>query len=124
MFYEAPHRVAACVADLRAALGGARRIVHRARADQALRDDPRCTLAEAEAWLAGDPDRSRGEFVLIVEGAAAVRARARTTDARRTLEILLEELPVKQAVALAAKLTGGKRNELYKLALQLKGRDK
>ena len=42
-------------------------------------------------------------------------------DPRKVLEALLEELPVKQAVALAVKITGGKRNELYTLALQLKG---
>ena len=82
----------------------------------------RCTLAEADAWLGGDPNRSRGEFVLVVEGAAPA-ALPPGEDARRTLEILLEALPVKQAVSLGTKLTGGKRNELYKLALQLKRRD-
>ena len=123
VFYEAPHRVAACVADLRAQLGGARRITLARELTKVYESIHRCTLAEAEAWLAGDPDRSRGEFVLIVEGAEP-STRAPNADGRRTLEVLLEELPVKQAVALAAKLTGGKRNELYKLALQLKGRDK
>ena len=111
------------MADLRAQLGGARRITLARELTKVYESIHRCTLAEAEAWLAGDPDRSRGEFVLIVEGAEP-SARAPDADARRTLEVLLEELPVKQAVALAAKLTGGKRNELYKLALQLKGRDK
>ena len=41
-------------------------------------------------------------------------------DPRKVLETLLAELPLKQAVALAVKLTGGKRNELYDLALQMK----
>jgi 16S rRNA (cytidine1402-2'-O)-methyltransferase len=40
----------------------------------------------------------------------------------RTLSVLLEELPVKQAVALAVKLTGEKKNKIYELALALKGR--
>ena len=57
--------------------------------------------------------------MLVVRGAEPA-AHPTGDEARRTLEVLLEELPVKQAVALAAKLTGGKRNELYKLALQLK----
>jgi 16S rRNA (cytidine1402-2'-O)-methyltransferase len=123
IFYEAPHRVAACVTDLRAALGGERRMAIARELTKVYETIHRCTIAEAEAWLAGDPDRHRGEFVLIVEG---VERAPREADegARGTLEILLDEVPVKQAVALAAKLTGGKRNELYKLALELKGRDK
>ena len=123
IFYEAPHRVSACIADLRATLGGERRITIARELTKIYESIHRCTLADAEVWLAGDPDRSRGEFVLIVEGA---QPSTRETDdgARRTLEILLDELPLKQAVTLAAKLTGGKRNELYKLALELKERDK
>jgi 16S rRNA (cytidine1402-2'-O)-methyltransferase len=36
------------------------------------------------------------------------------------LGILLEELPVSQAAALAAKITGLKKNKLYDFALSLK----
>jgi 16S rRNA (cytidine1402-2'-O)-methyltransferase len=57
--------------------------------------------------------------VLIVEGANEDRERA-ATDAQRTLEVLLEELPVRQAASLAARLTGARKNELYDLALRLK----
>jgi 16S rRNA (cytidine1402-2'-O)-methyltransferase len=119
VFYEAPHRVAACIADLRAALGGERRIAIARELTKVYESIHRCTLDEAGAWLDGDPDRSRGEFVLIVEGAGKP-ARRHDEDTRRTVGILLDELPVRQAVALAAKLTGGKRNELYRLALELK----
>jgi len=122
IFYEAPHRVSACIADLRAVLGGDRCIAIARELTKVYETIHRATVAEAQAWLAADPDRSRGEFVLIVEGAPPP-ARGADEGASRTLEILLGELPVKQAVALAAKLTGGKRNELYKLALQLKRRD-
>jgi 16S rRNA (cytidine1402-2'-O)-methyltransferase len=121
IFYEAPHRVAACIAGLRATLGGERRIAIARELTKVYETIHRCTIAEADAWLAGDPDRSRGEFVLLVEGAPPP-ARGADESARRTLEVLLGELPVRQAVALAAKLSGGKRNELYKLALQLKER--
>jgi 16S rRNA (cytidine1402-2'-O)-methyltransferase len=75
-------------------------------------------LAEARAWIEADPDRTRGEFVLVIEGRAVDRGTA--VDPRKVLATLLAELPVKQAVALAVKLTGGKRNELYALALELK----
>jgi 16S rRNA (cytidine1402-2'-O)-methyltransferase len=61
----------------------------------------------------------KGEFVLIIEGAKEDRD-ALMTDAARALEILLEDLPVKQAAALAAKITGARKNELYDLALKLR----
>ena len=68
-----------------------------------------CKLAQAGDWLAADPLRRKGEFVLIVEGAAGAKAPAAAA-ARTVLAALLEELPLKKAVALAARITGGRRN--------------
>ncbi|MDH5537178.1 MAG: rRNA (cytidine-2'-O-)-methyltransferase, partial [Betaproteobacteria bacterium] len=70
-------------------------------------------------WLAAHADRQRGEFVLVVDGATASRA-AMAAEARRVLEILLDDLPVRQAATLAARITGGRKNELYAFALKLK----
>jgi 16S rRNA (cytidine1402-2'-O)-methyltransferase len=123
VFYEAPHRVMACVADLREALGGERRIVIARELTKLFESIHDCALADAPAWLGGDPNRTRGEFVLIVEGAAP-GARAAEEDARRALEILARELPLRQAVNLAVKLTGGRKNDLYRLALTLKEKHK
>ena len=78
----------------------------------------RMPLRDARAWLEADPDRRRGEFVLVVEGRPVERGSA--LDARAVLEALLAELPLKQAVALAATLTGGPRNDLDAPAPQLK----
>jgi len=119
VFYEAPHRIAESVADLRAVLGGARRIVLARELTKLFETMHACSLAEVEAWLAVDPNRRKGEFVLIVEGADGGEA-ADTGSAQRTLAILLDALPLKQAVGVAAKIAGGKRNELYKLALAMK----
>jgi 16S rRNA (cytidine1402-2'-O)-methyltransferase len=66
-----------------------------------------------------DANRMRGEFVLIVEGAAAAPAEA-AAQGQRTLEILLSDLPLKQAVHLTAAITGTKKNVLYRRALELK----
>jgi 16S rRNA (cytidine1402-2'-O)-methyltransferase len=119
IFHEAPHRLAASIADLRDVLGGEREVVIARELTKLYESVHRCRLADAPAWLAADPDRGRGEFVLIVEGAAP-----RTHDAResahRTLAMLLEELPLKQAVSLAARLTGSRRNELYRMALEIR----
>jgi 16S rRNA (cytidine1402-2'-O)-methyltransferase len=62
----------------------------------------------------------KGEFVLIVEGATTTRDH-QIEEAERVLRILLGELPLKQAVQLAAEITRAKRNALYDRALDLKG---
>lgn len=118
VFYEAPHRVADSVAAMCAAFGGERRVVIARELTKRFESLHECALGEAEAWLAAEPNRSRGEFVLIVAGAP--KARTDTVQAQRTLEVLLAELPLKQAVALTARLTGARKNELYDLALGMK----
>jgi 16S rRNA (cytidine1402-2'-O)-methyltransferase len=119
VFYEAPHRVVEAVSDLSEVLGAGRRIVIARELTKLFESIHACALSEAAEWLAADPDRIKGEFVLIVEGASEA-TQAERTEAARTLKVLLDELPLKQATALAAKITGGRRNELYALALQMK----
>jgi len=120
VFYESPHRILACVADLHEVLGGARRITFARELTKLYETLYTCTLDEAQPWLAADANRQRGEFVLLVSGAEAVKEEGVGTEARRTLEILLAELPLKQAVKLAAEISGEKKNALYELALNLK----
>ena len=120
VFYEAPHRVLDCVADLCAAFGGARGILIARELTKIHETMHHCLLDEAAAWLQADDNRRRGEFVLVVQGAAEA-SREGAADAEVTLKILLEELPLKQAVALGVKLTGASRNALYQLALGIKG---
>ncbi len=120
VFYEAPHRVADCVVDLCTALGGARRMVIGRELTKIHETLHHCRLDEAAAWLQADDNHRRGEFVLVVEGADAASA-PEAVDVEAVLKILLDELPLKQAVALGVRLTGGNRNALYKLALELKG---
>jgi 16S rRNA (cytidine1402-2'-O)-methyltransferase len=117
-FYEAPHRIVECVADLCAVLGGERQIVLAREITKLFETIHACPLRDAEAWLLADANRQRGEFVVLVSGAAPQQGLP--AEARRALEILLDDLPLKQAVQLAARISGANRNELYQLALQLK----
>lgn len=119
VFHEAPHRIQESVADLRAAFGAERRIVLARELTKLFESVHECTLGAAEVWLEGDPKRRKGEFVLLVEGADPEGKRD-GDEARRVLETLLEELPLKQAVNLAARIAGARKNELYELALTLK----
>ena len=123
IFYEAPHRVVASVADMAAVLGAARGITIARELTKLFETIHACQLGAAAAWLKGDPNRLKGEFVLLVGGAAGDDAPDGNA-ARRVLEILAGELPLKQAVKLAAEITGGKRNELYALALAMKDQGK
>jgi 16S rRNA (cytidine1402-2'-O)-methyltransferase len=120
VFYEAPHRVTECVADLAATLGGEREIVIARELTKLFETIHRCPLGAAPAWLEADPNRQRGEFVLIVSGAQAEKQEGLPADAERVLRLLLAELPLKQAAALAASITGARKNELYERALALR----
>lgn len=122
VFFEAPHRIVDSVAALLRAFGPQRRVVIARELSKLFEQVHRCTLSEAGAWLAADPNRQRGEFVLLVEGATEVQDDM--AEARRLLGILLDTCPVSQAAALAARITGLKKNALYAIALQMAGEDK
>lgn len=123
VFYEAPHRVTECVADLAATLGGEREIVIARELTKLFEAIHRCRLGQAGAWLAADANRQRGEFVLIVSGAQAGAQSGLPAEAERVLRLLLAELPLKQSAALAAAITGARKNELYARALELRTPD-
>lgn len=119
VFYEAPHRILECVADLQAVLGGERELVLAREVTKLFESIHRCKLGEALDWLNSDANNQRGEFVLLVSGAQP-QAEGLSAEAERTLSLLLAELPLKQAVQLATRITGVGRNELYQRALALK----
>lgn len=119
VFYEAPHRILESVADLCAVLGAEREIVLAREITKLFESIHRCRLGEAMDWLNGDANNQRGEFVLLVSGAPE-RGAGLDAETERTLSLLLEELPLKQAVQLAVKITGANKNELYQHALELK----
>lgn len=119
VFYEAPHRIRDCVDDLAAVLGGERIVVLARELTKVFETVHTCRLADARAWLEADPDRQRGEFVVLVSGATADEAAARAAEGERVLRLLLRELPVKSAARLAAEITGARRNALYAKALEV-----
>lgn len=118
VFYEAPHRAIESIEDLAATLGAGRRIVIARELTKMFESIYACALEDAARWLGADADRTRGELVLLVEGAQPDQD-ALMIEATRVLEILLETLPVKHAAALAARITGARKNELYARALEL-----
>ena len=75
--------------------------------------------AALPAWLAADKHHERGEFVVVLHALPAASAAADELPAAalQTLRVLQRELPLKQAVALAAELSGAPRKALYQRAL-------
>ena len=117
--YEAPHRIVELIDDLALEYPGERRVVLARELTKRFESIHTTTAAEAPAWLAGDTNRQRGEFVVLVEAAPA-QAREVGSEAERVLGLLLAELPVKTAAKLAAAISGAPRNALYARALELK----
>ncbi len=119
VLFEAPHRIESLAAALGAACGARPVTLCRELTKQfeTVATLPADGLA---AWLAADANRSRGEFVLVVHALAATSSDAEPNGHDATLKVLLAELPLKQAVGLAAQLTGAPRNALYERALALK----
>ncbi len=118
VFYEAPHRIVECIADLCAVLGGERQVVLAREITKLFETIHACLLRDAEAWLLSDSNQQRGEFVVLVSGAEPQPGLS--AEAKHILEVLLNELPLKQAVRLATQVSGASRNELYQYALSLK----
>ena len=119
VFYEAPHRITETVAALAAAFEPTRHIVFARELTKLFEETHRCTLAEAVAWINADANRQKGEFVVLLEGAPSAGDQDQI-EAERILGILLQECSVKQAAALAAQITGQKKNSLYERALQMR----
>ena len=122
VFYEAPHRILETAQALASALDGTRRVVVARELSKLFEQIHRCQLHNLHDWLAESPDHQKGEFVLMVE-AAVVSDEPDLSEATRVLTILLEGNSVSQAAALAARITGLKKNALYDLALKMQTND-
>jgi 16S rRNA (cytidine1402-2'-O)-methyltransferase len=122
VFYEAPHRALATLAALVDVFGAAREAASAREITKLHETVRRDTLGGLLERTRQDPMQQKGELVVVVHGAAE-EATTDEAGARRMLGILLEELPLKQAAALAARLSGVSRNRLYEMGLELQRRD-
>ena len=115
---EAPHRIEAlarAMAPLRARLLTVGRELTKQFEEIAT-----VPAQDFAAWLAANPQRTRGEFALVLHPASGSDTPAGDEEALKVLQLLMAELPLKTAVKLAAEISGAPRNELYDAALRLK----
>jgi 16S rRNA (cytidine1402-2'-O)-methyltransferase len=118
IFYEAPHRLAEVLRDMAETFGAQRRASISREITKRFETTYGGTLAELSAAAERDSDMARGEIVIVVSGATTTSA-ALELNADTLLRALLQELPPSQAAKIAARLTGGKRGDLYEAALQI-----
>ena len=120
VFFEAPHRIAASLADMAATLGPAREAVVARELTKAHETVYRGMLQELAQRAAGEANFARGEITLIVRGAAAAALAAGVDEPllRRIVDVLSKELPPGRVAAVAAQLTGATRASAYALAMQ------
>ena len=119
VFFEAPHRIAECLEDMSAAFGAARRAAVARELTKVFETVYRGALATLAEQARSDANFTRGEITVVVEGAEPAPAKDLRAQLDATLIVLLGELAPSKAAALAARLTGAKRNDAYSRALEL-----
>ena len=118
IFYESTHRILDTLEDMQSVLGEERYIVLAREITKTWEMITGNTIKNLREWLLEDPNRTKGEMVLIVEG----KPKSDNNDeispqAVKALELIAEELPLKKAAAIVAELYGYKKNALYQFGL-------
>ena len=121
VFYESSHRIKDCLEDAAAVYGDNRQACLARELTKLYETVTTAVLEDLLELVETDENQQKGEFVLMIQGADnTAEGSSLEIDSEKVLKVLLEELHVKQAASLAAKITGLKKNELYQRALELK----
>jgi len=120
IFYEAPHRILACLEDMRQVIGEEREAVLARELTKQFETIRRGSLAALHSWVEQDSNQQRGEMVLLLAGQPQ-DAHTETAQSEKLLKLLVDAMPLKQAVDITVSTFGGKKNAIYQKALQLKG---
>ncbi|SHN11515.1 16S rRNA (cytidine1402-2'-O)-methyltransferase [Pseudomonas asturiensis] len=118
IFYEAPHRILECLQDMEVVFGAERPALLAREITKTFETLKGLPLGELRAFVESDSNQQRGECVVLVAGWTPPEDEdVIGAEARRVLDLLLEEMPLKRAAALAAEITGVRKNLLYQVAL-------
>lgn len=121
---ESSHRILACLADIVAVLGRARQVVLARELTKKFETVISGPASEVLSRLQQDENQCKGEFVLLLAGVPRATDQAElNAEVEATLVTLMADLPLKQAAALTAKLTGQRKNDVYQRALELREKD-
>lgn len=120
IFHEAPHRLLECVTDMIAVFGEQHQITIARELTKLFETIHTSQLSNALSWLKSDVNQQKGEFILLLSPAESQNSKEITKEAEHTLCVLMENLPLKQAVHLTSEITGENRKKLYACALSKK----
>ena len=120
VWYEAPHRVAATLGDLAEVLGCEREAAVCRELSKVHEQSVRASLDSLVAALADGTIPARGEFVIVVSGAAGERD-GNLREGQRVMALLLETVAPGKAAQLAHEITGVSRKVLYGWAMSKRG---
>ncbi|OOF36080.1 16S rRNA (cytidine(1402)-2'-O)-methyltransferase [Rodentibacter heidelbergensis] len=119
IFYESTHRILDTLADMQEVLGEARYVVLARELTKTWETIVGDTVVNLRQWLSEDPNRTKGEMVLIIEGKTKQESEAEFSPlAIKALNLMAQELPLKKAAAIVAELYGYKKNALYQFGLE------
>jgi len=119
IFYEAPHRILECLQDMESVFGPDRPALLARELTKTFETLKGLPLSELRAFVEADSNQQRGECVVLVAGWTAPDSdEAVSAEVMRVLDLLLKEMPLKRAAALAAEITGARKNVLYQVALE------
>lgn len=120
IFYEAPHRILACLDDMLAIFGAERQVALARELTKKFETIRLGSLSSLVEWSYGDSDQQRGEMVIIVSGFEKQNKTELSAEEKRTMKVLLAELPLSQAAAIGSKLLSVGKKNLYDYGLMEK----
>jgi 16S rRNA (cytidine1402-2'-O)-methyltransferase len=120
VFFESAHRIAASLRDMASAFGAEREVVVGRELTKRFETVLAGPVGDVADRVEADPEQRLGEIVVLVAGTPA-QTRHVDAEGERVLRALLSELPVRQAASLAARITGGRKADLYRRAIEMKG---
>ncbi|MFZ7200728.1 16S rRNA (cytidine(1402)-2'-O)-methyltransferase [Avibacterium avium] len=118
IFYESTHRILDCLADMEKVFGAERYVVLARELTKTWETIHGDEVGALRQWVSEDPNRSKGEMVLIVEGNVNSEEESFSPEAIKALTLIAKELPLKKAAAIVAELYGYKKNALYQFGLE------
>lgn len=117
IFYESTHRILDSLTDVETVFGADRYVVLAREITKTWETIIGDEVGQLRTWLAEDPNRTKGEMVLIIEGKSAESSAEFSPQAIKALQLIAQELPLKKAAAIVAELYGYKKNALYQFGL-------